>query len=429
MKHETKQIHIFALFLSFPLACLIFSCPLVLGQTGNIYSVTTAFPFLTFNQPVGLTNAGDDTNRIFVVEQPGVVRVFQNSPSTAASKAFLDISDRVLYGGEQGLLGLAFHPNYKQNGYFYVDYVADNPRRTVIARYITSAADPDQADKSSEQVVLTVAQPFSNHKGGQLVFGSDGYLYIGMGDGGSEGDPLGNGQNLSTMLGKILRIDVDSPSAGRNYGIPPDNPFAGNTQGYREEIFAYGLRNPWRFSFDMATGQLWVGDVGQDRLEEVDIVRNGGNYGWNIMEGTQPYAGGNTAGLELPIWEYDHSLGNAIIGGYVYRGLTLQALTGQYVYGDYGSGRIWALTYNPPAAPTNTLLNASGLAISSFGLDEQGELYICAFDGKIHTLADGVIPEFPVAIAYAFLFGVALLLVALLARLKTMPSRLKPASR
>lgn len=365
----------------------------VSGQVQGSYGTQVAFPELTFSQPVGIYSAGDGSNRLFVVEQAGIIRVFQNSENSSASTVFLDITDRVVFSGEQGLLGLVFHPNFTTDGYFYTDYVAPNPTRTVIARYTVAAGNPDVADKASEFVILEIAQPFSNHKGGQIAFGPDGYLYIGMGDGGSEGDPLGNGQNRSTMLGKILRIDVNAPSASRNYSIPADNPFVGNTLGYREEIYAYGFRNPWRFSFDSASGKLWVGDVGQDRLEEIDVVEKGKNYGWNIMEGTlcyNPPSGCNETGLELPVYEYDHSLGNAIIGGYVYHGVGLSELAGDYFYGDYGSGRIWALSANG----TNTLLIDSTLTISSFGIDENQELYVCAFNGEIYRLTSSI-PEFP----------------------------------
>jgi len=379
------------------------------GQTQNEYSVAVAFPNLTFNFPVGIISACDGTNRLFVFEQQGTIRVFENSVNTATSKVFLDIADRVLFGGEQGLLGLAFHPNYRNNGYFYVDYVADNPRRTIIARYTVNANDPDQADRNSELILLEVSQPFTNHKGGQLELGPDGYLYIGLGDGGSSGDPFGNGQNRSALLGKILRIDVNSPSAGRNYGIPVDNPFAGNILGYREEIYAYGFRNPWRFSFDSSTGTLWVADVGQSQREEIDIVEKGKNYGWNIMEGSLTYSSGSQAGLELPVWEYGRDQGVAIIGGYIYRGSTSIGLTGAYIYGDYGSGKIWALTLSGTGTPTNTLLNDTSLAISSFGLDSNNELYICAFDGKIYKLSETVIPEFSSLVAFAVLLFATLL--------------------
>jgi glucose/arabinose dehydrogenase len=323
----------------------------------------------------------------------------------------------VLFNGEQGLLGLAFHPNYAENGYFYVDYVADNPRRTVIARFQVMANNSDEADANSAFVVLTVSQPFANHKGGQLAFGKDGYLYIGLGDGGSGGDPLGNAQNRSSLLGKILRIDVNSPSAGRNYGIPSDNPFTNNSLGYKEEIYAYGLRNPWRFSFDPATGKLWAGDVGQDRLEEIDIIENGRNYGWNIMEGTScynPASACNETALELPVWNYTHDMGESIIGGYVYHGSLLPELSNSYIYGDYVSGRIWALQYNGSSTTNNSLLVSSNLAISSFGLDDLNELYICAFDGKIYRL-NNIIPEFPSLLPLLPL-ALAVLLAAVIAR-------------
>jgi hypothetical protein len=251
------------------------------------------------------------------------------------------------------------------------------------------ADDADQADRNSELVLLEVAQPFSNHKGGQLAFGADGYLYIGLGDGGSGGDPFGNAQNRSSLLGKILRIDVNSPSAGRNYGVPVDNPFAGNSLGYREEIYAYGLRNPWRFSFDPPTGKLWVADVGQNQREEIDLVEKGKNYGWNIMEASlcySPSTGCDQTGLELPVWEYGRDEGSSVIGGFVYRGLTVTGLYGAYVYGDYGSGKIWALRYDGTSAPVNTLIAATSLSITSFGVDENNKLYFAAFDGKIHKL-------------------------------------------
>jgi len=353
------------------------------------YEVVVAFPNLSFSNPVGLHSADDGTNRLFVVEQEGRIQVFENNPNTSVTQVFLDIRDLVLFGGEQGLLGLAFHPGFAQNGYFYVDYVADNPRRTVIARYTVSSSNSDQAERNSELVLLEVAQPFSNHKGGQIAFGPDGYFYIGLGDGGSAGDPQGNGQNRATLLGKILRIDVDSSSQGLNYSIPSDNPFAGNTEGFREEIYAYGLRNPWRFSFDSATGQLWVADVGQNRIEEIDVVEKGKNYGWNIMEGTlcySPSQGCNQTGLELPAWEYGHDLGDAVTGGFVYHGSELPELVGFYIYGDFGSGRIWALQYDGINEPVNKELVDSNLNISSFGKDQQNELYICDYNGKIYIL-------------------------------------------
>ena len=367
------------------------------AQTQINVGIQIAFPQLSFDQPVGIYNAADGGNRLFVVEQRGKILVFPNSATTSTGTVFLDITDRVLFSGEQGLLGLTFHPNFTTNGYFYVDYVAANPTRTVIARFTVNAATPNQAEKNSEYILLEISQPFANHKGGEIAFGPDDYLYIGVGDGGSEGDPMGNGQNRSTLLGKILRIDANTPSTGQNYRVPADNPFFRNTAGYKEEIYAFGFRNPWRFSFDLATGRLWAGDVGQDRLEEIDFVQKGRNYGWNIMEGTLPYAGSNQAGLELPVYEYDHTLGIAIIGGYVYHGKAIPALQNEYVYDDYGSGKIWALSLSATNATTNTLLVNSNLTVSSFGTDEKGELYVCAFDGKIYKLEAATIPEMPFA--------------------------------
>lgn len=364
-----------------------------LTETQYQYRLEVAFPNLLFDKPVGIYHAGDGTDRLFVVEQQGVVYVFENSEEVATANVFLDIRDRVLFGGEQGLLGLAFHPSFSENGYFYVDYTADSPRRTIIARYSVTLDDPNEADKNSEEVLLEVEQPFANHNGGQITFGPDGYLYIALGDGGSAGDPLGNGQNRSTLLGSILRIDVDSTSGVANYGIPSDNPFVDNTEGYREEIYAYGLRNPWRFSFDPESGWLWAADVGQNRIEEIDIIEKGKNYGWNIMEGSlcySPSEGCNQTGLELPIWEYGHGLGNSVTGGFVYRGSKLTDLIGAYIYGDYGSGRIWALRFDGINDPVNTELLETNLNIPSFGVDEENEILICAFDGRIYKLTSVV---------------------------------------
>jgi hypothetical protein len=359
-----------------------------------------AFPNLSFNNPLDLQHPEDGTDRIFVVTQSGVIYVFNNSPSVTSAKVFLDISDRVISGGELGLLGLAFHPNYKNNGYFYVNYTAPNPLRSIIARYTVSSTDPNSADKNSEVVLLEVLQPYPNHNGGQLAFGPDGYLYIGLGDGGSAGDPQNNAQNRSVLLGKLLRIDVNKTSGGNNYAIPPDNPFVGNTSGYKEEIYAYGLRNPWRFSFDPVTKWLWAGDVGQNLWEEIDLIEKGKNYGWRIMEGNHCYdppSGCDTSGLTLPIWEYGHdsSGGDSVTGGYVYRGTGVSELYGKYVYGDYISGRIWTLSYDGVNPPVNTLLLNSGLNIASFGVDKWNELYVCAFDGKIYKFVSITPPPLP----------------------------------
>ncbi len=364
--------------------------PAVTSAFAQQLQVQTAFPNLTFARPVDLQHAGDGSNRIFVVEQSGIIRVFANDPAVASAGVFLDITGPVNdSGNEEGLLGLAFHPDFETNGFFYVNYTAASPRRTVIARYHLSANDSNKAEPASGQVLLEYAQPFDNHNGGQLAFGpEDGYLYIASGDGGSGGDPQGNGQSLRTLLGKILRIDVDTTSSNRQYGIPPDNPFANNSAGLREEIFAYGLRNPWRMSFDPVTGRLWAGDVGQQRLEEVDIITNGGNYGWNRMEGTICYPSGNTncdmTGLIPPVFNYGRSLGQSITGGYVYRGSAVQPLVGAYVFADFGSGRIWSL-HDKNGSWADTLRLDTALSISSFGVDQNQELYICAFDGRIYS--------------------------------------------
>lgn len=351
----------------------------------KIIDVVRAFPGLSFTRPVDLQHPGDGTNRLFVVEQAGRILVFENDPAAASAHVLLDIRSQVnSAGNEEGLLGLAFHPDYAVNGYFYVYYCVNLPRRTRLSRFQVSAQDSNAADTQSEAVLLEIDQPFSNHNGGQIAFGPDGYLYVAVGDGGGGGDPQGNGQNRAALLGKILRIDVNTAP----YGIPPDNPFAGNTQGYREEIFAYGLRNPWRFSFDSVTGWLWAGDVGQDHYEEIDIVENGKNYGWNIMEGNHCFLDPQCAadGLVLPVWEYTHAVGSSVTGGFVYRGAKVPELAGAYIYADFVSGVIWALRYDGQSVPTNEILLDTVLNISSFGVDAGGELYICAFDGKVYAL-------------------------------------------
>lgn len=351
--------------------------------------VREAFQNLEFNRPVDLQHAND--NRLFVVEQRGVISAFQNDPAVSAKSTFLDIEGRVDdSGNEEGLLGLAFHPEYQSNGYFYVNYTASGPDRTVISRFQASASDPGKADPNSELVILEFEQPYSNHNGGQLSFGPDGYLYIAVGDGGSGGDPQEHGQNRKTLLGAILRIDVNQKEGARNYSIPSDNPFANNSQGYKEEIWAYGLRNPWRMSFDRETKTLWAADVGQNEWEEIDIIEKGGNYGWDTMEGThcfEPSSGCNAAGLKLPVWEYGRDEGVTVTGGYVYRGPSLPQLTGKYVYADFVSSRIWTLDIADKNNAINEELFRVSFPISSFGVDRQGEIYICGFDGKIYMLA------------------------------------------
>ncbi len=345
--------------------------------------VVNRFPKLTFNLPVGLYAPSDGTNRLFILEQEGVIRVVQNDSTAGVAHTFLNLRRKVISGGEMGLLGLAFHPKYAANGYFYVDYTRDKPLRTVISRFRVSSSNPDSADPASEAILLEQRQPFVNHNGGQLAFGPDGYLYIAFGDGGSGGDPYGNGQSTSTWLGKILRIDVDGSDSSHPYAIPPDNPFHGD-RSKMQEIYAYGLRNPWRFSFDGRT--IWCGDVGQDIWEEIDTIVAGGNFGWNIMEGKhcfQPPSGCNTSGLILPILDYKHVKRRcSITGGFVYRGKEVPALRGKYVYADFCTGEIWALT---PSPLSERLLLNTDTAISTFGVDSAGELYFCDYTyGKIY---------------------------------------------
>ena len=358
----------------------------LLRQLEEKFILEDAFSGISFEKPVDLQNANDGSGRLFIVEQAG--KIFSLTELNPSQKElFLDISGRVSSGGEKGLLGLAFHPEFKDNGIFYVNYTTRNS--TVISSFRTGASGED-ADVESEDIILTIAQPFSNHNGGQIAFGpGDGYLYIATGDGGGAGDPEGNGQDLKTLLGKILRIDINGQENGLKYAIPSDNPFKANQQGYREEIYAYGLRNPWRFSFDPLTGFLWAADVGQNKVEEINIIENGKNYGWNIMEGSycfNPPSGCDPGGLKLPLYEYEHPLGKSVTGGYVYYG-AIEVLRGMYIYGDFVSGYIWGLAYAGDGQVNNFTLAKTGLNISSFGIDERNELYAAAFDGKIYRLS------------------------------------------
>ena len=347
------------------------------------YRLQNAFPNLpNFESPLEVVNAGDGSNRLFVVQQRGIIYVINNSPSVSIRKTFINLSNKVSQSGsEAGLLGLGFHPNYINNRYFYVNYTFDSASAlwSRVSRFTSSPSNPDTALSNTELILITLSQPFPNHNGGKVAFGPDGYLYLSFGDGGSGGDPFGNGQNIFVLWGKILRINVDSSSPGKNYSIPVSNPFYANPNGYKEEIYAYGLRNTWRFSFDVPTNRLWAGDVGQANYEEVDIIENGKNYGWNKMEGYHCYGTCDTAGrgFTRPIWEYDHNVGISITGGYVYRGALLPGLYGKYIYGDYGSGTVWALTYNGINPATNTTVLDSNFLISAFGVDENKELYVC----------------------------------------------------
>lgn len=349
------------------------------------YEIKDAFPNLKFEQPLLLTNADDGSNIVYVVEKGGKIKSFKSNIET--TEIFLDLSNKVnIDGSEKGLLGLAFHPNYKENGYFFVNYTDKNS--TIISRYKRSQYNPNIGDLDSEEIILNFNQPFSNHNGGYLEFGLDGYLYIATGDGGGSGDPQNNSQNLKNYLGKILRIDVDSPSNEKPYTIPKDNPFAGNSEGYMEEIYAYGLRNPWRFSFDVARNLLIAADVGQDKIEEINIIEGGGNYGWNIMEGTEIYGKTKNIPDKLipPIWEYNRSGGRSVTGGYTYFGTENPSLLGAYIYGDFISGKVWALWIDEQTNVENYELLDTDLMISSFGIDENSELYIVDFKGKIYRL-------------------------------------------
>lgn len=360
-------------------------------EANKIYdiSLVKAFPNLTFAKPVFLTHSNDGTNRIFVVEQTGRIKVFPNDSEVPNAEVFLDIIGRVNVSDyEMGLLGLAFHPDFADSGYFYVNYTAgsDGQRTTIISRFSVDSNTPNQGDPGSELILLEISQPFTNHNGGMIQFGpEDGYLYIGMGDGGSGGDPFNHGQNRKTLLGAILRIDVDNPTGNLNYGIPSDNPFIGNTQGFREEIWAYGLRNPWRFSFDPVTGELWAGDVGQSLWEEIDLIEKGNNYGWNIMEGLhcfEPPSNCVETGLILPIKQYGHDAGNcSITGGYIYRGKLQPELEAAYIYGDFCSGRIWMLRYENRDLLADSLIIQAPFNISSFGVDQNNQLYILDHNG------------------------------------------------
>lgn len=353
------------------------------ASAGNDLEWVSAFPQLRFSAPVFLTQAPQDA-RLFVVEQSGKIQTFANSDGAVEKQVFLDLSGKISFGGEEGLLGLAFDPGYlRDNRYFYVHYSAPNPRRSVIARYSVQNGEAPVADPGSEKILLEIPQPYSNHNGGMLAFGADNLLYIALGDGGSGGDPLGSGQDTNTLLGSILRID---PHGGEPYGIPADNPFANG--GGRGEIWAYGLRNPFRFSFDRHTGDLWAGDVGQNSREEVDIIVRGGNYGWNVYEGNLPYANPDNVPASdfiAPVLDYGRETGASVIGGYVYRGTQLPDLTGAYIYGDYVSGAIWQLRYENGAVTENTRLGTVE-NLTSFGEDAAGNLYALSAFGEVYRL-------------------------------------------
>ena len=353
--------------------------------------VSPAFPNLGFERLTNLAQPAGEDNLLFVTEQAGIIQGFVNDPTVAESFVFLDITNRVsTKGDEEGLLGMAFDPDYSENGRFYVYYSASNPRRSVLSRFQAPPDNTDSADAASEVIIMEIPQPYSNHNGGQLAFGPDGYLYVGLGDGGSAGDPKANGLDLGTLLGSVVRIDVSRETDRPGYGIPNDNPFSG-VEGARGEIWAYGLRNPWRFSFDRETGELWLGDVGQHLWEEIDIIEKGGNYGWNVMEGEhcfRPKTGCDTAGLEPPVFEYGSEEGCSVIGGYVYRGNRLPFLWGAYVYADYCSGSIWALRQEDGSVTDQRLIASLDRQITSFGQDREGNIYVLTQNSGIYELVE-----------------------------------------
>lgn len=340
------------------------------------------------SSPTGLVDPGDGSGRLFIVEQTGAIQVLENG--ALRDEPFLDLSDQVSGGSEQGLLGLAFHPAYAENGQFFIDYT-DLDGNTVIARYQVSPDDPNRADAGTAQQILFVEQPYRNHNGGHITFGPDGFLYIALGDGGSGGDPEDNAQDPTTLLGSILRIDIDRADGDRAYGIPDGNPFADGVNG-APEVYIYGLRNPWRFSFDRETGDLYIADVGQNAIEEVSMLpageQAGANLGWNILEGSACYREPDCdpEGTVLPITEYSHEFGCSVTGGYVVRGGLIPALKGVYLFADYCSGLIWATARDADGAWQTADPIETGLNISSFGQGPNGETYIVDLGGTIHQL-------------------------------------------
>lgn len=349
--------------------------------------IAEAFPRLPdFVKPVGIVDPMDGTNRLFVPQLDGEIYVFKNDSTIVDRSVFLDISDEVPVTGEGGLLGLAFHPAYENNGYCYVTYTADNPRREVLARYTADPSNPDTVLAASKTIIVEVPKAFLAHNAGQIAFGPDGYLYWTLGD----DLVIRYAQDLTKWNGKLLRIDVDHPSGSSAYSIPPDNPFVGGGGGELPEIFAFGLRNPWRFSFDLPTNRLWLADVGDDRWEEVDIVHKGRNYGWNRMEGNECFQPSicDTVGrnIDLPIFEYAHGIGGAsITGGFVYRGRAMPSVVGKYIYADYITGEVRALTWDGIHAPSSALLDTLS-SVVSFGVDKDDEIFLASFNGNIYRL-------------------------------------------
>lgn len=363
--------------------------------------VERAFPEVRIDRPILLMHAGDGSGRFFVGSQHGQI-YFLSDENQSEPTLFMDLSEQVTYKdnqNEEGLLGLAFHPQFRENGEFFLYYTSsDEAQLSRISRFRTVPGNPNAGDRASEEILLEMKQPYWNHNGGTLVFGPDGFLYVGLGDGGFRADPLRAGQDLSTLLGKILRIDVDRRDPGMKYAIPEDNPFV-NTPGARPEVFAYGLRNVWRMSFDRQTGDFYVADVGQDLWEEVNLVTRGGNYGWSLREAAHPfYQKTEEAPAELidPIWEYPHTeeWGKSITGGNVYRGSRLPELQGYYLYADYVTGRLWALQYDrqlEKVTANRPIAWGPSLPVVSFGETESGDVYFSTVTagGVIYRFAAG----------------------------------------
>ena len=384
--------------------CVLAACPLRAAEvdTSTIkVGLRRVFPEVQIKRPIVVTHANDGSDRIFIASQLGKIHVLENDEEADESTLFLDIQKQVVYidkKNEEGLLGMAFHPDYRKNGQFFVYYTTTTaPHVSVISRFRVSKDDPNKADPDFEEEILRIPQPYWNHNGGRICFGPDGYLYIGLGDGGSGNDPHGNGQNLKTWLGSILRIDVDRKDGGRGYAIPADNPFVGR-KGAKPEIYAYGIRNAWGMGFDQETGLLWAADVGQKLWEEINIIRKGGNYGWSVREGLHKF-GPNGVGprkdLIEPIWEYPHEekqgtvggqFGKSITGGRVYRGKSLPHLNGYFVYADYVTGKVYALKYDGKTVTENRSICSSNLPVMVFGEDAQGELYYTTPIGAIFKL-------------------------------------------
>lgn len=361
----------------------VVAAPSISAQTTSM--LEPAFPGISFSEPLELAEPVE--GRIYVAQKEGRIRSFDDADLGAGATLSLDLRSLINDSGERGLLGMAFHPDFAQNGYVFVHYSSTSGGRTTVARYTRSATDPAVFDPASALVFLTANQPFANHNGGKLAFGPDGFLYLSLGDGGSSGDPGNRSQDRTTLLGKLLRIDIDNPAPPLNYSVPADNPFVGNTDGFREEIYAYGLRNMFKFSFDRETGRLWGADVGQNAFEEVNEITLGGNYGWRIREGANcynPSTNCQTAGLIDPVYQYAHPPGGgrSVTGGLVYRGARTPDLVGEYLFADYIVGDVWALDLSASPVTRRTVAPA-GFGLIAFAEDAEGEVYILNQGGSI----------------------------------------------